>query len=158
MLANLYIFTSSSNWLKISNLISSFQFQSFFLVLQNWYIKIMLLGWLVGFWDGSLCWNFTTTMLIFQHKFSIKHNNADNSAYMLIIQQHQYHKLKNCPSQYQQIKISLEKFPFLLQHGCWLLVQQGDLAKFCNWNQNCWSDAFSSSSSSSSLSSSLSAL
>ena len=82
---------------KISNLISSFQFQSFFLVLQNWYIKIMLLGWLVGFWDGSLCWNFTTTMLIFQHKFSNQSNNADNSACMLKIQQHQYHKLKNCP-------------------------------------------------------------
>ena len=35
-------------------------------------------------------------MLIFQHKLSNKSNNADNSAYMLKIQQHQYHKLKNC--------------------------------------------------------------
>ena len=40
----------------------------FFLVQQNKCIKIKQMGWLEGFWDGTICWNLSICMLIFQHK------------------------------------------------------------------------------------------
>ena len=58
--------------------------------------QINALGVVGGVLGWILWWNLITTMLIFQHKLTNKSNNADNSAYMLRIQQHQYHKLKNC--------------------------------------------------------------
>ena len=51
------------------------------------------MGWLEGDWDGTICWNLSISMLIFQHIY------ADFSAYgcwLFIILFSQYHKVKNC--------------------------------------------------------------
>ena len=107
--------TFFSNWQKNSCILSDIfiSISKFLFGTTKLIYQINALGVVGGVLGWILWWNFITTMLIFQHKLSNKSNNADNSAYMLKIQQHQYHKLKNCrPSDPKTWLTRGAKWPF----------------------------------------------